>query len=1155
MSLFGFRIRQHPTRTSTSRIIYVNQASQHEKYRSNAISTAKYTIFSFFPRFLKEQFRRYSNVFFLIIALLQQIPGVSPTGRFTTAGPFVIILTVSAIKEIFEDIKRRKSDQTVNNYCATVLKGREWKYLLWKNLKVGDIVRVENDQMFPADMALLSSSEALGIAYIETSNLDGETNLKIRQGLECTSDLITISAIRDFQCEIECEHPNQNVNEFTGTLKMRDSQQPLSILQLLLRGARLKHTQWICGVVLYAGHDAKLLMNSKLAPLKESKIDVVTNQRILFLFFALVALALISAIGAYAFDHHWLIHAYYLGPQEKSFNFFWNVLTFFILYNNLIPISLQVTLEIVRFFQAMYINNDIAMYDERTDSCAVARTSNLNEELGQVKFIMSDKTGTLTRNIMKFKRCSVAGINFGNDETDDFEDHNLQELIKTSDEKATSVKEFLRMMAVCHTVVPEKDKNGLIQYQASSPDEGALVRAAAALGFVFHARKPRSILVSELGEMKSYNILNVLEFTSDRKRMGVVVQCPDGMLKLYVKGADSMIFERLRKDLPVDDNCAVHLLDYASKGYRTLCFAMRILELDEYRKWVQEFEKASVSIDKRMEKLAECAEKIETNLTLVGASAIEDKLQQCVPETIAALLAAQIRIWMLTGDKRETAVNVARSAGLVHSDMKCWFIDGNSCDEVFKKLCDCSNTVQLSPVQYSLVIDGSTLKYVLESKCRKIFGNLVVICPTVVCCRMTPMQKAEVVEIVREVTGDVILAIGDGANDVAMIQAANVGVGIIGEEGLQAASASDYSIAQFYFLCRLLLVHGAWNYERGVKVILYSFYKNICLYLIELWFAIYSAFSGQTIFERWTIALFNVAFTALPPVIIGLFDRPLPDQMMLSYPGLYESFQKRAFTISEFAVWIGLAVWHSIVLFFLSFAFLYDPVVWDNGRAGGWLMLGNSCYTFVVTTVCLKALLECDSWTIVILLSCFGSILLWFIFVSLYSMIWPILPIGEHMSGMAFIMLSSSSFWLALIVVPVITLFTDFIIKTIRTTVSPSPREVACFHQHFGMQSREIYCELHCLRHTERRERPESTGTISETMCESTISESPALRVVEEQQQQQQQQQADQRRPEVQSTERPATSTARRSSAGNSQLLECDEMNGDWSYQNISAEE
>ncbi|VDM96467.1 unnamed protein product [Thelazia callipaeda] len=976
---------------------------------------------------------------------INQIPNVSPTGRFTTAGPFLIILFVSAMKEIFEDIKRRKSDQKVNNYRAAVIRDHKWTYCLWKDLQVGDIVRVESGQMFPADMVLLSSSEPLGMAYIETSNLDGETNLKIRQGLQITSNLIATEAIGNFQCEVECEHPSRDVNEFTGTLHLNDLYRPLSITQLLLRGARLKNTHWICGAVLYTGHDAKLLMNSTTAPLKQSRIDVITNQRILFLFFVLIVLSLVSATGAEIF-------------LERGFlGFFWNIITFFILYNNLIPISLQVTLELVRFFQAMLISNDIAMYDEQSDSCAVARTSNLNEELGQVKFIMSDKTGTLTRNIMKFKKCSVGGISFGSDEADSFEDRGLLELIGTS-------KEFLRMMAICHTVVPEFGKDGMIHYQASSPDEGALVRAAASLGFVFQTRKPQSIL---LGNLKTYKILNVLEFTSDRKRMGVVIQCPDGVLKLYVKGADTVVFQRLCDNSPDLNNCTSHLLDYASKGYRTLCFAMRILKSSEYKKWAKEFEDASISIDKRKEKLAECADKIEKNLTLIGASAIEDKLQEYVPETVAALHVAQIRIWMLTGDKRETAINIARSAGIIHSEMKCWLIDINSSGEVFEKLCEYNIGIQASAVQNALIIDGCTLRYIIESKCREVFGKLAIICSAVVCCRMTPMQKAEVVEMVREVGNHVVLAVGDGANDVAMIQAANVGVGIFGEEGLQAASASDYAIAQFHFLRRLLLVHGAWSYERGVKVILYCFYKNICLYLIELWFAIYSAFSGQTIFERWTIALFNVAFTALPPIILGLFDRPLSDQMMLSYPGLYESFHKRAFTVCQFLEWVGLAAWHSLLLFFLSYLFLHNAVVWPNGRVGGWLMLGNSCYTFVVTTVCLKALLESDSWTVVTVCSCIGSVMLWFIFLPVYSFLeeyviflWPLFPIGEQMCGMAYILLSSSSFWLAFIFIPIITLLTDLVIKTIRVTLAPTPREMAYSHDQFKKQKRDLYCEL-----------------------------------------------------------------------------------------------
>uniref|UniRef100_F1KSD9 Phospholipid-transporting ATPase n=1 Tax=Ascaris suum TaxID=6253 RepID=F1KSD9_ASCSU len=951
-----------------SRNVHVNGV-QTEKFSSNVISTCKYSILSFFPRFILEQFRRYNNIFFLVIALLQQIPDVSPTGRYTTALPFLIILSVSAVKEIFEDIKRRKSDQKVNNFHTQVLKNGAWQRTRWRRVNVGDIVRVENEQLFPADMTLLSSSEPHAMAYIETSNLDGETNLKIRQGLECTERLVTLQSISALKCNIECEQPNRHVNEFTGTLRIGDIERPLGINQILLRGARLKNTRWICGAVIYTGHDAKLLMNSRLAPLKRSNVDVLTNRRILSLFFILVTLAVVSAVGAHFYEESLFDVAYYLGLSGlRTTNFFWNVLTFFILYNNLIPISLQVTLELVRFFQASYINCDEKMYDEASDTCAVARTSNLNEELGQVKFVMSDKTGTLTRNVMKFKRCSVAGVNYGNDETDEFDDNSLVKTIDSPSENSEWVREFLRMMAVCHTVVPELDDEGTLRYQASSPDEGALVRGAAALGFVFHTRKPQLLIIDALGKEETYEVLNVLEFTSDRKRMGVLVRCPDNAIRLYVKGADSVIFERLRPKCLFEEETLTHLSEYASKGYRTLCFAMRLVQEDEYNNWAVEFQAASVALDHREKKLAACAEKIEYDLVLIGASAIEDKLQQ-------------------------------------------------------------------------------SLHYAMTGECRPLLGELALSCRAVVCCRMTPMQKADVVELVRSCGEHVVLAVGDGANDVAMIQAANVGVGISGEEGLQAASASDYAIAQFRFLQRLLLVHGAWNFDRSVKVILYSFYKNICLYLIELWFALYSAFSGQTVFERWTIGLFNVAFTAMPPIILGLFDRPVSDSMMLACPALYLSFQKRAFSLPQFAFWIGMAVWHSILLYFFSYGFLYDDIVWKHGRAAGWLMLGNSCYTFVVTTVCLKALLECDSWTLVVVCSSLGSILLWIVFLVIYAAIWPYVPLGQEMCGLAYMMMSSYSFWLAFILIPFVALLTDFVFKVIRVSTVPTPREMACLHE------------------------------------------------------------------------------------------------------------
>uniref|UniRef100_A0A915D5Y4 Phospholipid-transporting ATPase n=1 Tax=Ditylenchus dipsaci TaxID=166011 RepID=A0A915D5Y4_9BILA len=1053
--------RMLPRRILVNRSDHEQHHQQHAQHHphthqtrfcSNEISTCKYNVISFLPRFLLEQFRRYSNVFFLVIALLQQIPGVSPTGRYTTAVPFLIILSVSALKEIFEDLKRRKMDSRVNNYSVQVLRDRKWQTTKWKFIKVGEIVKVEDGHSFPADLVLLSSSEPEGMAYIETSNLDGETNLKIRQALPVSAEFTSTEQLNSMKAEIECEPPSQLVSEFTGTLKLSQEQLPLAIGQLLLRGAKLKNTKWIYGAVVYTGHDARLLMNSRTAPLKRSNIDTITNRRIVVLFFVLVILALVSATGAEIYNTFYLAEAKYL-PKDHTVNFAWNVLTFFILYNNLIPISLQVTLEVVRFFQAAYINSDIQMYDEATDTPANARTSNLNEELGQIKFLMTDKTGTLTCNVMKFKRCTVGKTSYGNDEKEEFDDDSLLNDMNGDGQEAEDIRELLLMMSACHTVVPEKTEEGEMNYQASSPDEGALVRGASSLGYVFHTRKPKEIVVKTNDEDVHLQLLNLLEFSSDRKRMSVVVKDKDGVIKLYCKGADNVIIDRLsssNQDKSAVDQLEEHLEEYATKGYRTLCFAKATIDPHFYEEWAEQFRKASLALENREQQLAEAAEKIERDLRLVGATAIEDKLQDHVPSTIRSLLAADIRIWMLTGDKRETAINIAQSSALCTQKTKLIILDKRSYDDVLEDL----NTYTEKAHQYiqqnqefALVISGAALHHAIVGEARRLFTELALICHSVICCRMTPMQKAEIVEVVREITGLVVASVGDGANDVAMIQAANVGIGITGEEGLQAASASDYSIGQFSFLRRLLLVHGTWNFDRSTKVILYSFYKNICLYIIELWFAFFSAFSGQTIFERWTIATFNVIFTAWPPVILGLFDRPVSDRMMLKHPFLYQSFQKMAFSNYRFSLWIGISLWHSLLLFFLTYGWLSHEVVWESGQAGGWLMLGNSAYTFVVTTVSLKALLECDSWTWAIGVSVGGSILLWFIFLWAYSSIWPLVPVGADMSGMAGLMMSSYSFWTAFILIPLATLLLDLVVKGISTNVFPSPREQLCFQE------------------------------------------------------------------------------------------------------------
>uniref|UniRef100_A0A8C3TX47 Phospholipid-transporting ATPase n=1 Tax=Catharus ustulatus TaxID=91951 RepID=A0A8C3TX47_CATUS len=937
-------------------------------------STAKYNIITFLPRFLYSQFRRAANAFFLFIALLQQIPDVSPTGRYTTLVPLLFILAVAAVKEIIEDI-----------------------------VAVGEVVKVTNGEHLPADLISLSSSEPQAMCYIETSNLDGETNLKIRQGLPLTSDIKDTESLMQLSGRIECESPNRHLYDFVGNIRLDGhGTVPLGSDQILLRGAQLRNTQWVHGIVVYTGHDTKLMQNSTSPPLKMSNVERITNIQILILFCILIAMSLICSIGSAIWNRRHTGRDWYLDLNSSNFGL--NFLTFIILFNNLIPISLLVTLEVVKFIQAYFINWDIDMHYEPTDTAAMARTSNLNEELGQVKYIFSDKTGTLTCNVMQFKKCTVAGIN-GEEKT--FSDVSLLENLQNNHPTAPIICEFLTMMAVCHTAVPEREGDKII-YQAASPDEGALVRAARNLRFVFTGRTPDSVIIESLGQEERYELLNVLEFTSTRKRMSVIVRTPSGKLRLYCKGADTVIYDRLAETSKYKEITLKHLEQFATEGLRTLCFAVAEISESDYQEWLDVYHRASTAIQNRVLKLEESYELIEKNLQLLGATAIEDKLQDKVPETIETLMKADIKIWILTGDKQETAINIGHSCKLLRKNMGLIVINEGSLDgtrETLSHHCSTLGDALRKENDFALIIDGKSLKYALTFGVRQYFLDLALSCKAVICCRVSPLQKSEVVEMVKKQVKVVTLAIGDGANDVSMIQTAHVGVGISGNEGLQAANSSDYSIAQFKYLKNLLLVHGAWNYNRVAKCILYCFYKNIVLYIIEVWFAFVNGFSGQILFERWCIGLYNVMFTAMPPLTLGIFERSCRKENMLKYPELYKTSQNALdFNTKVFWVHCLNGLFHSFILFWFPLKALQHE-----------FSLCLSLLKFVVLTVCLKAGLETSYWTLFSHIAIWGSIALWVVFFGIYSSLWPVIPMAPDMSGEAAMMFSSGVFWMGLL--------------------------------------------------------------------------------------------------------------------------------------------
>ena len=784
----------------------------------------------------------------------------------------------------------------------------------WKNVQVGDFVRIYNDDQIPADIAVLSTSDPDGACYVETKNLDGETNLKVRQALNSGRKVKHAQDCERTDFIIESEPPHANLYQYSGVVRWRqrdprkpddagtDMAEPISINNILLRGCSLRNTEWVLGVVVFTGTETKIMMNSGITPSKRSRIARELNWNVIYNFMILLCMCIASGIvqGVTWSKGNNSLDFFEFGsiggtPALDGFITFWSAV---ILFQNLVPISLYISVEIIKAAQALFIYSDVFMYYEKIDYPCTPKSWNISDDLGQIEYIFSDKTGTLTQNVMEFKKCTINGVPYGEAYTEAQAGMQRRQGINVDEEGAKAHKQialdrkkmledlramhsnpylhdedltfvapdfvqdlmgasgdvqkkanenFMLALALCHTVITERTPGDppKIEFKAQSPDEAALVATARDCGFTVLGRSLDGIILNVLGEEREYQVLNTLEFNSSRKRMSAIIRMPDNRIVLFCKGADSVIYARLRRgeQAQLRKDTAEHLEMFAREGLRTLCIAQKEISEEDYRIWAKEHDLAAAAVYNREEKLETVSDAIERELTLLGGTAIEDRLQDGVPDTIALLGDAGIKLWVLTGDKVETAINIGFSCNLLDNsmDLIVFKVEDETVEsarlELDKHLATFNITGSDEELRaarknheppgptHAIVIDGDSLKLVLDDTLRQKFLLLCKQCKSVLCCRVSPSQKAAVVQLVKTGLDVITLSVGDGANDVAMIQEADVGVGIAGEEGRQAVMSSDYAIGQFRFLQRLVLVHGRWSYRRLGETIANFFYK------------------------------------------------------------------------------------------------------------------------------------------------------------------------------------------------------------------------------------------------------------------------------------------------------------------------------------------
>ena len=1124
---------------------YINDNEKNKIYelKDNTITTTKYNILTFIPKGLLFQFCRLSNVYFLFTAIIQSIPLISPLTSVTAIIPLIFVLGISLIRELLEDLVRHNYDNLNNQEEVIVLRKNKFIKSTSQTLKHGEIILIYENKSIPADMIVIDSGFSEGICYVETSSLDGEKTLKLKVANKYTkgffsNDIKESKGIEKYflysqyslSGTAKINEPNIDLSYINGSIHAIFNKKGFTIdetiivsnAEFLLKGSILKNTNWIIGIVAYTGMKNKIILNSKKPRMKMSKIEKALNYFLLFVFIFLIILCISCSIMhhfEYLSKKHFYDNFIILkdNPNIESFICFF---TYFLLLNTLIPISLVVSTEIIKIIQGIFITWDVLLYSKARHCFCDAKSVSIIEELGNVNFIFSDKTGTITKNQLEFKYCIIENkfyeyiksfrnnkksslhlrdsnskiikskisnilesnimnnsksellsklninsnldknlfinnahennslfekneilcknkkilstkiipirsrisnnniplfnnkINEENEKTNSLNtksiysnrsndnaynyntneikrkykhnkiQHNLDKIyiknstilelkneddfnikpkikiipfgegyftepnnnsfmrsISSEEESETNyIHEFWKALSITNECMVKEEK-GHIRYMGTSPDDLELVKAAMNQGYKLIETSIKAKIVRIGGKDYSFEILRVLGFSSERKRMSIIIKDEFG-IKLYIKGADCEITKRLSKKSRKSENYDIitnGLLEYSKNGFRTLMVAFRKIKQEDYNFWINKLHEDELNMHNKQKLMERLYDIIENNLILIGGTVVEDKLQDKVPETIKEIRAAGIKIWVLTGDKLNTAENIGYNCNLLSKEQKLFVLKlmpGDDEKKVridpyremteffieFQKFVD--NLVKkynldlkydLSLSEYesqnmeemrskksklsnrSKIIDFEIFKYLIDKKLLEPF-SIIIEAPilaglfkdyewtenflsiayysnTVICCRVSPSQKSQVVQKIKNFDSEAVtLAIGDGGNDVSMIMEANIGIGIYGEEGMSAAQSSDFSIGEFKMLKRLLFVHGR-TYLYGIsKMILYFFYKNFVFSLMQFYFSFLCLGSGQTFVDDWYITFYNLIFTALPLGISALTD-------------------------------------------------------------------------------------------------------------------------------------------------------------------------------------------------------------------------------------------------------------------------------------------
>lgn len=894
------------------------------------------------------------------MALSQFIPDVKIGYLYTYWGPLGFVLLVTIFREAIDDFRRYQRDREVNSQkYRRLMQTGCFELVPSSKLKVGDVIIVEKDERVPADLVLLRTSDKSGTVFVRTDQLDGETDWKLRLAVPATQKLASDSEILHLDASIYIEKPQRDIHSFIGTFSRQEqggAEEESLDLQNTLWANTVLAAGTATGMVVYTGGETRSVMNNSQPRSKIGLLDMEINGLTKVLFCAVLGLAFVM-----------MCLKGFSGPWYRY------MFRFVLLFSYIIPISLRVNLDMGKAFYSWQMQNDEQIKG------TVVRSTTIPEELGRISYLLTDKTGTLTQNEMVFKKIHLGTVAYGNDSFElvastiqalSTNIHNDQSPPASGSIFSTNVMrrpegwrvwEAVKALAVCHNVTPVYDddtesvaKSVSVEivpertYQASSPDEIALVKWTEQVGLALVHRDLSSITLQLTGVVKhfdnsslattstdlcsvgslsqekflKFHILQVFPFTSESKRMGIIVQdTASGEITFYLKGADVVMASIVQ----YNDWLSEESGNMAREGLRTLVVSKKTLTNDQYHDFETKYNAARLSVTDRIQRVATVVESLEREMELLCLTGVEDRLQDHVRPTLEQLRNAGVKIWMLTGDKLETATCIAKSSHLVGRSQGLHVLksvqtrtDAHLELNQFRKKQDCA-----------LVVSGESLEVCLQYYQNE-FMELATSCPAVVCCRCSPTQKAQVVQLIQKHTGKRTCAVGDGGNDVSMIQQADAGIGIEGREGKQASLAGDFSIPQFKFIAKLLLVHGRRSYKRSAQLSQFVIHRGLIISTMQAIFSAVFYLSSVSLYQGFLMVGYATIYTMFP-VFSLVLDQDISETVALTFPELYKELAKgRSLSYKTFFMWVLISLCqgeNSIVIAYIFLIFKHFSII------------------------------------------------------------------------------------------------------------------------------------------------------------------------------------------------------------------------------------